>query len=276
MKKQKSNKSKMGFSLLELSVVMLVIGTLAVGITEGEFIMSRAKVTIAKTLTRNSPVALIPDLVAWYETSLDTSFNSNVYDGEALADANGGAWFNNSPYSKANNNATVVSAPRYYESVINYLPTVRFTSGNTLAFNTRALNQKYYTVFVVEQRRATTGTLVDLGGNVLAYSNSALLGDSIVGSSAVGAFVIGTFIPRVDTFVSDTTSRRTYINGTVGATAGSEGLITASDFGIIGAGFTGDIAEIIIFNRGLKLSERNYIQKYLGKKYDIEVVVSVN
>ncbi len=269
------NKSKLGFSLIELSVVILVIGLLVIGVTKGRAIMTASKVSSAKTLTQNSPVTLISDLVVWYEPVLGSSFNNTVSDlwsTTALTNANGGSWFNNSPYK--GNNAIIGTAPDYHESVINNLPAIRFTSGDTLTFKSLTLNQRYYTIFVVEQRRAATGTLVDLGGNVLSYSTNILLGDATVGGSAVTAYATPT--PRIDTFISDATTKRSYINGTVGAITGTAGLITATDSGVIGTSFTGDIAEVIIFNRDLKLSERNDIQEYLGKKYDIGVTDSVN
>jgi len=283
MKKQKLNKGKMGFSLIELSVVILIIGILVIGITKGSSIMTKAKIGSAKSLTASSPVALISDLVAWYEPVLDSSFNAaNAFEGTTLTNSNGGSWFDNSP-SKSNNATTVTGAITYRESVINNLPAVRFpgSAANSLAFNSAVLNQKYYTVFIVESRSAATGDILSLGGtgaaNTLGYSATTTLGTATVGSIAVPTYASA--MPRIVTFVSDTTSKRAYVNGTVGGTAGTAGVITATSSGLIGmssAAYTGDIAEIVIYARALKLDERNDVQTYLSKKYAIKTVASTS
>jgi hypothetical protein len=117
----------------------------------------------------------------------------------------------------------------------------------------------------------------------LGYSSTNLLGTAASsGSGAVSTF--GSSISRISTFVSDITSKRLYINGSVGAGDGSgvgdAGLIEADSSGRIGsssaADYSGDISEVIIFNRGLKIGERNDIQEYLGKKYSINVTDSAS
>jgi len=293
MKKQNIIKKKMGFSLLELSIVIIVIGLLVLGITKGSVIIARAKIASAKALTNSSPAAITPDLVAWYEPVLDSSFNSaQVIDGTTLTNSNGGSWFDNSPL-KGNNATTVTGAITYRDSVINNLPAVRFGGSMTLAFNSSSLHQKDYTVFVVEQRRvATSGTVgrfLSLGGvaatpNSIGYSGALAIGDSNGGSSSVPGYVVNS--PVISTFLAtggaSTTTRSVFVNGTVGSTVGTNGsVITATASGLIGAdiattvsSYNGDIAEIIIYNRALKASERNDIQGYLSKKYGIKVTTS--
>jgi prepilin-type N-terminal cleavage/methylation domain-containing protein len=288
MKKQQFNQKKMtqrklGFSLIELSIVILIIGILVLGVTKGSAIMTKAKLGSARALTASSPAAVIPDMIAWYETSLDSSFNSaNAFDGTTLTNTGGGSWFDNSPI-KNNNATTVTGVITYRENAMNSLPVVRFpgSASNSLAFNSSSLNQKYYTVFVVESRSAATGDLLSLGGagaaNTLGYSATTTLGTATVGSVTIGAYSGAT--PRISTFVSDTTSKRAYVNGTIGGATGTTGVITATASGLIGmsaAAYTGDIAEIIIYNRGLKVDERNDIQNYLSKKYSIRVTASTS
>jgi len=296
MKKQNIIKKKMGFSLLELSIVIIVIGLLVLGITKGSVIIAKAKIASAKALTNSSPAAITPDLVAWYEPVLDSSFNSaQVINGTTLTNANGGSWFDNSPL-KGNNATTVTGAITYRDSVINNLPAVRFGGSMTLAFNSSSLNQKDYTVFVVEQRGvATSGTVgrfLSLGGlattpNSIGYSGALAIGDSNGGSSSVPGYVVNS--PVISTFLASNitggasnTTRSVFVNGAVGSTVGTNGsVITATASGLIGAdiattasSYNGDIAEIIIYNRALKASERNDIQGYLSKKYGIKVTTS--
>ncbi|MCE3255904.1 MAG: hypothetical protein K0R25_1398 [Rickettsiaceae bacterium] len=67
MTNKQQNKPKLAFSLIELSVVILVIGILVVGITKGMSIMRSAKLQSAQSLTQSSPVALIDGLKLWLE-----------------------------------------------------------------------------------------------------------------------------------------------------------------------------------------------------------------
>ena len=64
------------FSLIELSIVILIIGILIAGVTQGSKLYIKFKIATAQALTRSSPVNGVKDLAVWYETSLTESFNS--------------------------------------------------------------------------------------------------------------------------------------------------------------------------------------------------------
>ncbi|MCE3254606.1 MAG: hypothetical protein K0R25_100 [Rickettsiaceae bacterium] len=297
MKKQ-SNK-KMGFSLIELSVVILVIGILVIGITKGTSIISKARITSARSATNSSPAATTPDMVAWYEASLASSFNTttlNGGDGTALSTSNSAiAWIDNSPL-KGNNASTPSSgtpSAKYQENIINGLPAVRFNGAATavLSFNGSALARADYTVFVVEQREAetsTSGRFLGFGSNAIGYSSNLAItmpaGSSSTTSQAVTAFVKVT--PRILTFVSSGTllpsvTKGVFINGGAGSVAANgtvDSALTNTSTSTIGSAgsnyYTGSIAEIIIYSRTLTLTERNEIQDYLSKKYAIRTTIS--
>ncbi len=290
----------MGFSLIELSIVILVIGILVIGITKGSAIMTKAKIGSARALTNGSPVLQISDLFVWYEPVLDSSFPaSNAFEGTTIT-----SWNDNNPSKSSQNNAaTVVGAPTYRESSINSLPVVRFPGGtSSLGFNSLGLNQKDYTIFVVEQRTsatsATVGRFLNLGGtsgsNALGYATATTITMPGSGTQTVTAYASP--IPRIITFLSNSTAyaansgastKGVFINGGAGNIAGgasaqsADTLITANATGYIGRDtsatasyYVGDISEIIIFTRALKLDERNDIQNYLSKKYGIKVTQS--
>ncbi len=281
----------MGFSLIELSIVILVIGILVAGVTKGGAIMTKARIGSAESLTSSAPVAAIQNLVAWYEPVLKTSFNdANRFDGTVLTNTNGGSWFDNSP-NKNLNTTTVAGTVTYQESGINGLPTVRFAgTTSSLAFDSSILNQKDYTIFVVEQRRvatsATVGSFLSIGGaNNLGYSTTTDITMPGSGTKNVSAFVRIT--PRIITFLSSsnllaTATKGVFVNGGNGnlaANAAVDTKITATSTGFIGRSnttsfYNGDISEIIIYDRALQLDERNDIQNYLGKKYGINVTIS--
>ena len=66
---------KSGFSLIELSIVVLIIGIIIAGITQASRLVRVSKLSSARTLTQSSPVAGISDLVAWWETTLEKSIS---------------------------------------------------------------------------------------------------------------------------------------------------------------------------------------------------------
>ncbi|NBO24788.1 MAG: prepilin-type N-terminal cleavage/methylation domain-containing protein [Chlamydiae bacterium] len=99
LKKAQRKAQKKAFSLIELSVVVLIIGILIAGITSGSRLVRDSRLKSAAQLTKSSDVNNIPDLVLWLEPTLENSF--------AVAD------------SSVNDNNTFISAPA--NSVYNQL-----------------------------------------------------------------------------------------------------------------------------------------------------------
>lgn len=299
MKKQRFSNKRFGFSLMELSIVLLVTSTLIFGISRSSGVSYEARVAAAQALTKSSPVNSIPDIVAWYETSLRTSFSPTVnFNGASVAN-----WLDN---STAGNDVSSVSAPTYIEDAINGLPVVRFATNpsttsptaNTaiyMTFDATKLQSSDYTIFVVEERIVTMATanyFLGLGGtsgsNSFGYNatgKAAIATNPSITSIAVPALAatLPKIIPRILTFYSNSANSTNYVfvGGTPGANSGSATKITLnSTTGYIGAGsstagwYSGDIAEIIIYNRALTIDERNNIQYYLSKKYSIPTNIS--
>ena len=66
--KYKIKKLKLAFSLIEISVVILIIGILIAGISQGIDLFADYRFITAKNLTKNSRVGRIEDLEIWLET----------------------------------------------------------------------------------------------------------------------------------------------------------------------------------------------------------------
>ena len=66
-KKIKINKA---FSLVEISIVIIIISVITVGIISGLNIASSARLKLATNLTHNSPILSMKNLDLWYETTL--------------------------------------------------------------------------------------------------------------------------------------------------------------------------------------------------------------
>ena len=114
MKKSSNLKA---FSLIELSVVILIIGVLVLGVTQGSRMMREAKLTSARSLTTSSPVASIEGLAMWLEATSEKSFKSS----EAVNTAIGSTgtitdWYDINPQTTSPNNANQATSdkkPRY-------------------------------------------------------------------------------------------------------------------------------------------------------------------
>lgn len=291
-------KKRSAFSLIELSVVVLIIGILIAGVSQSSRLVKQARLKTARTLTTSSPAAGVSNLVAWYETSLESSFSSTqAYDATALT-----AWYDNSPQTAYKNNATGTAT--YYEYIFNGgIPSVRFngTSNSMALADVSSLIASDYTVFVVEQRRAT-GAMYFLGGTATSTTANTNLTVGYSSSTAIAFYQGGStnnISYAVSTYSNPTAAMHTFMlnraaatpiasywkNGAVSTSAVDNSstsyvtALTAFAGAAIGAStisgtavyFNGDLGEIIVYNRALKTEERQAIESYLSKKYGITV-----
>jgi len=93
MKYQSKNFCK-AFSLIELSIVILIIGILVAGVTQSSRLLKQFRLITARNITTSSPVSTIKDLVFWIEPTLETSFDPN----EAQQDYQLTRWNDINPY----------------------------------------------------------------------------------------------------------------------------------------------------------------------------------
>ncbi len=304
--KSKRKKKCSAFSLIELSIVVLVIGILIAGITQSSNLISKFKTEMAQSVTTNSPVTSIRDLALWYETTLDSSFSStDSIDGNPVY-----TWYDNNTQTSAKNHATngagtaypnaCTSCPTYIQSGINGLPVVRFDGVNDyMSFNGKILNGTNYTIFAVGSPVAlpannftffigsTTGSITN--HNIgLGWRNTSLIyfGDYIGGAEPISYSFSMTnsgngakiFTARFD----QSSGKLLWINGgtnpgatNTGATGDTNATAPVVDnVGAMLGRFLGtysniNIAEIIIFQRALMKEERQAVEIYLGKKYNI-------
>ena len=157
---------KLGFSLIEISVVVLIIGVLIAAITTGTDLVKKSKVASARNLSSNSAIYGMSDLVLWLESSLPTSFPAEG-EGESVK-----LWSNNSPFY--NIGSAIADGdnetPMYKRYAINHTPSVRFFCDviNNLDVCKRYLNvhsisslleETDLTIFILENRDAGHGAL---------------------------------------------------------------------------------------------------------------------
>jgi len=148
--------NRLGFSLIELSIVILVIGILVVGITKGSRIINSSRLASAQSLTKASPVNSNNNVVLWLETTSEASFSAE----EAADQSTVTNWFDikgsaiTDPFNVTQTD--VSKKPHYITNSTNGLPTLRFDGGDTLektnvAGSTLSKAGNQVTIFVVQK-----------------------------------------------------------------------------------------------------------------------------
>ena len=66
---------KKAFSLIELSIVILIIGILVAGVTQSSRLLKMMRLQSARSLTNSGPVISINNIVLWVDSVSEESFN---------------------------------------------------------------------------------------------------------------------------------------------------------------------------------------------------------
>jgi prepilin-type N-terminal cleavage/methylation domain-containing protein len=129
--KLKPNK---GFSLIEISITVLIIAVLIAGISTGIDLYKDSKIALANDITKKSPLTRMPELALWLETSKIE--NLECYGTTKTCDNNGKIkiWFDINPTTidkiNVGRNSNGNSTPTYVEDGINGLPAINFDQDN--------------------------------------------------------------------------------------------------------------------------------------------------
>lgn len=216
------NKNR-AFSLIELSIVVLIIGILIAGVTQGSRLVNASKVQTAQTLTQSAPVTSVQGLVLWLDSSREDSFVSTETSNATTLTK----WYNVNPQVANPNRATTslttftnASSDITYKSVgINGLPSVAFAnSPRTSTFASPAGGRivtpyQAYTIFVVA--RVTS----------IAATNAFLYNGDSAGSKGFGFYSDSSGKMRVD---GGTTSAFTALVGNTSAVANAARIMTVT------------------------------------------------
>jgi len=295
----KINKNK-AFSLIELSIVILIIGILIAGVTQSSRLINAMKIQSARAITLSSPVSSINGLVLWLETTLEKSFDPiQASNGSEIS-----TWFDINPQTTTPINATQATTGRrpIYNSS-GSLPLVNFngaTNGQFLSLpdNTIPSGDSAFTIILVFRmpydgavknhdilaaglwlnpinltriyKQASTYSVI----NYLA-GGSTTASQVLTGNISSDSLIIFTAIYKS----SATKTLTGFLNSAQFATATvPDPRATGSGYQMIGGNawvnfeyFRGDIAEIIIFNRNISNDERIDVEKYLAKKWAIKI-----
>ncbi len=274
------------FSLIELSIVVLIIGILIAGVTQGSRLVRQSKIATANSLTKSSDVNSIDGLALWLEATDFRSFGGEANDGDTI-----NTWYDINSQSITANNATSAAGPTYSSNSYNGLPTLAFNGSSNYLLNSNITstfsNNNSFSVFVVFKANDLTSTQTIVANRANASSSNDQWGLVITSNTLKCAMYNGTSYFtgyggaynstgfNVASIVYSNYNVSLYLNG-VKYTS-----VFNSNTGSGGANFTigrrsdstaylnGNIGEIIGFNRAVKASEQSSIEKYLSKKWGL-------
>ncbi len=272
--------------MIELSLVLLLISVVILGMLKSTSLIGKSRLAAAQMITKKSPVNDMANLIAWYETSLETSFlQSERKNGGFISE-----WLDSTPEASPRNNAkqqSESSRPRYYKDIFNVgIPAVRFDGINdSMFFDALPLINSGYTIFVVEQRKSNKSSNFFIGGSgadsnsnlYLGYkSNNYLTFGHYLNDLDYGILSFDKPILRIHSFQFSVTGGKKYwLNGGASVDASQPAQIdpiSSYPNPAIGRSqifyYSGEIAEIIIFARALQIGEKELVESYLAKKYN--------
>lgn len=303
---------KSGFSLIEISIVILIIGVLVAGVITSSGLVRKSKLATARNTTSGSDVHGIEGLVGWWESTGIKSFaDSETKEGSTIT-----TWYEANTQTSFPKNLTQSDSglrPIYRQSAINGLPGLQFNGSSqylSLAYSPD-LNPRELTIFVVAKTPPATesggsllssygtGAFADVGGYGLFSSTSnfqfytvdgyaefandvdtpsilslILSADSLYGAN-VGSSEADYNALTMTTFKNGAYTSRVGTSGEAEGGQNTDGVFTVGTYIYPGSEadsyYDGYIGEIIIFNRVLKDEERNLVEKYLSKKWSINV-----
>jgi prepilin-type N-terminal cleavage/methylation domain-containing protein len=303
MNNQKS--FKRAFSLIELSIVILIIGILIAGVTQGSRLVNAYKLSTARSLTSSSPVPSIKDLTLWLDSTSETNFlnqdaSADISDTDRIS-----AWRDSNPTTTTPISclqAVAGDRPTYVinTSLLNGLPIVRFNTAPAsmrLSCSLSSLKTEN-TIFIVMnfpssfagswqyflgiRNGAATSSLyysaIFSGGTIVSnlYTANPGLADSLTPNFTPGKSYIITKTANPD--VSPTYNNLYLNSGSIAATStySLSGTMASPTIDIgngpgMGMPVGADIGEVIIYERALKNEERIAVEKYLGQKWGIKL-----
>lgn len=290
--------NKKAFSLIELSIVLVVIGVLSTAIAISGHLIDKSEVLKARNLTKNAPVESVKNLSLWFDSTTEDVFN----DGGIIEDGlNISSWNGVSTSSSLQAvQATSGSQPSYVKNGINGLPSVLFDEANSEYIElSKVISGGKFTLVFVSQTFDSNAS-----GAILSFSNTSDVTDSAIGGARIfdynGFFRVtrgnaggsssmlkyhnAVNVGHISILNLDNGVLSYYLDGSNTPTVSTNSAII-EDFNfervLFGAGwssssvtsfFGGYIGEVIIYRNTLTTSERDYIEEYLSKKWGVTLV----
>jgi prepilin-type N-terminal cleavage/methylation domain-containing protein len=275
-------KKPSGFSLIELSATLLIIGILIVGITKGNRILENSRVANAISLTKNSPAVSTDGLLLW----LDATDTNNFLTSEAVDGTNVTKWKDSNSQNTVKNNVSRTTSNNnitYSTSGINSLPALYYNgtnhSSSVLLGNVITDNQ--FTFFMVSKAEITSGRVFMFNGTPVSsgwgYTQFGTNHNFVIAAVSDNMGVAVTQNTEVSSGTYDGSNVLLFVNGVQAVSASNKimnfpvGSLAIGNIPNGTSSWKGFIGEVIIFNRKLNTIERQAIEKYLGKKWGVKI-----
>jgi prepilin-type N-terminal cleavage/methylation domain-containing protein len=284
--------TRKAFSLIEISIAIIIIGILIGSITQAIEMFSEASLKGARNLSKSSRISRIDDLSLWLDANSDKAFDTEKDDGATIS-----MWKDTNPRSTSQIVGNPVSAnlPTYILSAINGLPTASFkkTSSNCMTIPSQSIvnNSEDFTLYLIfsptsldngiilEKNNATatafpfslelnsgfykfsikdsSTTLSVLGAKKANINKPNLIRLSRIKGSQIEIAINGVSSTQSDTLTSSTLN-------TAELAIGCRNGASPASF------VNGNIGEIAFFDRNLTIKEKGDTEEYFYKKWKMK------
>jgi prepilin-type N-terminal cleavage/methylation domain-containing protein len=285
------------FSLVEISIVILIIAILIAGISQAVEMFSEASIKSARNLSKLSRVSRIEDLTLWLDATSSEAFDKEKDDNSKISiwkDTNAAAA---SIISSSSSSASLY--PSYALSAINKLPAVSFKKTSSLVGNCVTVpNGSFvnsfedftlYLIFnpknlddgiIIEKNNASatkfpfslellsgsykfsvknsTSTISVTGARQPQINTPNLIRLSRIKGSQIEIAIDGVSSTETDTLFTSSTLNNAEL--AIGCRIGS----TPANF------INGDIGETAFYNRNLNSKDKSDVEEYLYKKWKMK------
>jgi prepilin-type N-terminal cleavage/methylation domain-containing protein len=301
------NRKPRAFSLIELSIAILVIGILVAGVVKGSRLMQEFNINTARTLTQSSDVNSIKDLVLWLDATDEDSLKSSTIAtitttdfGNIEDESRISAWQDRNlqlakkiiPLAPTDD-----SRPIYIRQGIDGIPSLRFDDGHFMQSTglvpLEAGDDSYTMAFVIQfdEVTGTNNIIAFQGPDAFTTSNTAGIRtgntnklhfwgeDNDYSFNAITIEEQQQYIVIIRIDNEDNPNVSIHVNTTDASTGNSNNRntlnVSADNFSIGATSpgsntqFHGLISEILYYDRALRTSEITAINNYLAKKYNV-------
>ena len=295
--KRKFNfKTPSAFTLVEISVVIIIVGILLAGISQVFEMISEASLKSARTLSKASRITRTDDLSLWLDATSDKAFDKEKDDNTTVS-----IWKDTNPKSTSPASSSTSSAslyPSYILSAISSLPAVRFKKtsasvGNCITIPSQSFinNSEDFTLYltyspitlddgvIIEKNNATATTSpfsLELNSGFYKFSvkdssntisvngarQAKINTPNLIRLSRTKGSQIEISINGVSSSQNDTLTSSTFNDAELAI--GCRNGATPANF------INGDVGEVSFFNRNLSVKEKSDIEEYLYKKWKMK------
>lgn len=286
---------KRAFSLIELSIVLLIIGIIVAGITQSSRLVASYRLSTARSITQSSPVPSISGLVLW----LDATAEGAIAEAQAEDGADVTSWTEVNPQVSSQKSVAEATAPPSYDADgINEIPALQFVAADTEFLDMAAVdaevNPTKFTVFAVVKPTTVSAAMTilsvaDVSANT-GFSVTSTTGPDYsvnVGDASAYSANTTTSLPTSAANTTavvvgqyDGTNLSIYMNSATASDTDADAYtvqaaevlkIGVNDDGAAGLEnyFNGHIGEIVMYNQSLTTEERTSVVNYLKKKWGV-------